>query len=214
MLKVDETDVQSMTFNGREVNKWVHNGVEVIGDRMIYSAELDFRIFGSKTTVAPISVKGDPFIDTELLDSSNWSNQIGSTGGALSAYDYYEPLNIKTDILHLDGILTDKAYLRYKYVQIHYTYGAWIFQNGSYGQKASCSIMGESVVDINYQGTNYPDTESGSGIITIPITDIPTQYGSTYTFATVSVAIANSNDFCFSGVGITKIVLTNIKPTE
>ncbi len=207
-MKLNGKDVNKVTYNGQTVKTWIHNGVEIFGDeRVIYSAELGF-----VETIVPNNVVGTPFIDAEWIDAERWSDQFDDDNDDSGVVGCYSGNSDMADLIDYMGwnVFTDKTYSKYKYVQIHYTYGAKITNlSDNANQYGRCWVRDKGYIcTVTYQHR----TASGNGIITIPTNDIIANPG--WYWCTVDSHLYRIGDAIRAGIGITKIVLTNNEPTE
>ena len=56
MVNINNTELQNMTYNGQEVNTWIHNGVEVFGNIDITN-RIKYLITFSNATNEPVNIK-------------------------------------------------------------------------------------------------------------------------------------------------------------
>ncbi len=70
MTKYNETEVQSMTYNGKEVDVWIHNGVEVYSGK----TQLKYVVTFSKNTAGdyPVNIKIYSMKDDSLIEEANF----------------------------------------------------------------------------------------------------------------------------------------------
>ena len=196
-MKHNNTELISMTYNGNDVMSWTHNGVEVFNSEIeIYNASLEYRT--SFPEGIPCGISGEPYVNSKYITDVN----------ALAYADTNKTFwgLTGTDIVNSSlGILSELALSRYKYIHIHYYYGAGVNKSSYDGQTAYCSIC-EQKLD---EATVYK-----SPIITTGVKIITTQEFNSYTDHLYAQATNKRQGVhTYAGIGVTKIVLTNKEPT-
>lgn len=192
-MKHNGTEVKTMTYNGHAVNSWVHNGVEVFtAEREIYSAGLEFNYD------VPYKTLENPYVDNEYISSISGTAHADSTTQTTTAFGRW----------HYIGKLTDKALSDYKYVKIYYTAGVnFVHRAGGSSQNVGAYIYNGSSPVVRVYTSTRGEKELVSEVYTIP----------TREFANIQFRPFGESEYqgdvLAAGIGITKLVLTNKKPS-
>lgn len=185
-MKLDGNHITTVIYNDRKVKIWKHNEVDIFSSkRVIYSAEVYFI-----DNIVPFGANQFRFID------SNWIENVPDV-----VYSDNTDHNGSGGIAKNFGTLTDIAN-KYKYIQIHYVYGAkWSSTNNI--AQGRLNIFGDEYI-VNHVEQSF----SGNGVKTFLVNNITNP-----TISTVYTAFGRYDEILL-GFGITKIILTNDEPTE
>lgn len=195
--KVDNTTIRSVTYNDKKLESWIHNDAEVFtAEKLVFSASYSYFINPSNSSekVFPLAIDGVPFVDKSYISEFDSCVHINSQEHNNQGYE--ERVTI--------GQLTDKALQKFDYARVYYECGSYVSSAGDHAY-GYCEIADRSeLVYVSATG----DSLSESGFVIVPASSLHSTNVKAY------FHIWGSGDNIDVGIAITKIVLTNEKPTE